>query len=63
MCAQIGSHRRDLVDVVGIDGHEVRTAGNGAEALAQIEKFQPHAAFVEIGMPVLNGYEVAQAVR
>jgi CheY-like chemotaxis protein len=46
-----------------MDGHEVRTADNGADAFDLAGTFRPHMAFVDIGMPQLNGYEVAQLVR
>jgi PAS domain S-box-containing protein len=44
-------------------GHKVRTANDGAAALAIAEEFEPHVAFIDIGMPVLNGYEVAELLR
>ena len=46
-----------------MSGHEVRTAEDGEAALAVTEQFLPHAAFIDIGMPRLNGYEVAKRVR
>jgi PAS domain S-box-containing protein len=44
-------------------GHEVRTAGNGEEALAVAEQFRPEVALLDIGMPQLSGYEVAERLR
>ncbi|MFO0968258.1 MAG: response regulator [Gemmataceae bacterium] len=44
-------------------GHEVRTATDGAAALQLAPAFQPHVALVDIGMPRLNGYEVARRLR
>jgi CheY-like chemotaxis protein len=44
-------------------GHEVRTAGNGEEALAVAEAFRPEVALLDIGMPQLSGYEVAGRLR
>jgi len=44
-------------------GHEVRTAGNGEEALAVAEAFRPEVALLDIGMPLLSGYEVAARLR
>jgi CheY-like chemotaxis protein len=44
-------------------GHEVRTARNGREALAEIESFEPDVALLDIGMPLLNGYDVARQLR
>ena len=44
-------------------GHEVRTASNGEEALALAGEFHPEVALLDIGMPQLSGYEVAQRLR
>ena len=44
-------------------GHEVRTASNGEEALAVAEQFRPEVALLDIGMPQLSGYEVAERLR
>jgi len=43
--------------------HEVRTAYDGAEALAAALEFRPHAVFLDIGMPRLNGHEVCRRLR
>lgn len=45
------------------DGHEVWKAANGAEAFELAEKCQPHLALLDIGMPVLDGYEAARRIR
>jgi CheY-like chemotaxis protein len=44
-------------------GHEVKTAYDGAQALAAAEKWQPDVVLLDIGMPKLNGYEVARQIR
>lgn len=44
-------------------GHEVDVAYGGAEALRKADAFVPDAMLVDIGMPIMNGYAVAQAVR
>jgi CheY-like chemotaxis protein len=44
-------------------GHEVRIAHDGAAALEALREFRPDVAFLDIGMPQLSGYEVAEAVR
>jgi CheY-like chemotaxis protein len=46
-----------------LNGHDVRVAADGAEAVAIAQVFRPHIAFVDIGMPRLDGYEVAGRVR
>ncbi|HEY7642795.1 MAG TPA: response regulator [Steroidobacteraceae bacterium] len=45
------------------DGHEVWKAANGAEAFELAEKCKPHLALLDIGMPVLDGYEAARRIR
>jgi signal transduction histidine kinase/ActR/RegA family two-component response regulator len=44
-------------------GHEVRVAHDGLAALTLAREFRPHVAFLDIGMPGINGYEVAGAIR
>ena len=44
-------------------GFEIATAENGREALEQFSEFKPDVAVVDIGLPELNGYEVARAIR
>lgn len=49
--------------LLSFSGHEVKIAHDGAQALEAVRSFRPDVAFLDIGMPVLTGYEVAQAVR
>lgn len=44
-------------------GHRVKTAADGLEAVAIVETFQPHVVFLDIGLPKVNGYEVAARIR
>ena len=44
-------------------GHEVRTAIDGASALAVADEFRPELVLLDIGMPVVNGFEVASRLR
>jgi len=44
-------------------GHEVRIAYNGPDALALAAEFRPDAALLDIGLPGMNGYEVAKRLR
>jgi PAS domain S-box-containing protein len=52
-----------IKELLEINGHEVRMARNGVEALHAVSQFQPDLVLLDIGMPVMNGYEVAKAVR
>jgi len=44
-------------------GHVVRLAHDGEEALRAARDFQPDIAFLDIGLPKLDGYELARAIR
>jgi CheY-like chemotaxis protein len=46
-----------------IAGHEVTVADDGPSAVAAAAKVNPDIAFVDIGLPGFNGYEVARQVR
>lgn len=49
--------------ILGLSGHTMRTAHDGAEALVQAEDFQPEVVLLDIGLPLLDGYEVARRLR
>jgi PAS domain S-box-containing protein len=44
-------------------GNEIRTAYDGVEAVRCAEAFEPDIVFLDIGLPKMSGYEVAQALR
>lgn len=52
-----------LAMLLGLDGHEVIVANDGATALAIFTEFRPEFALLDIGMPGLDGYEVARRMR
>lgn len=49
--------------ILEASGHATRIAHDGIAALAAARQFMPQAAFLDIGMPGLNGYETASAMR
>jgi DNA-binding response OmpR family regulator len=51
---------RDLLEEAG---HHVDVAADGLTGATLITNLAPHCAFVDIGLPVLDGYEVARKVR
>ncbi|MDB5748711.1 MAG: hybrid sensor histidine kinase/response regulator [Massilia sp.] len=52
-----------MSDVMAMLGHECSVAYDGAQALAVAKASRPDAIFLDIGMPFLNGYETALAIR
>ena len=52
-----------LAMLLRLTGHQVFVAETGTEALALIERERPEIALVDIGMPELDGYQIARAVR
>ena len=52
-----------LALALGDAGHDVRVAHDGRAALDLAGSFHPDAAFLDIGMPEVNGYEVARRIR
>ncbi|MEM9537995.1 MAG: response regulator [Cyanobacteria bacterium P01_E01_bin.42] len=44
-------------------GFEVREASNGREAIAQWQAWTPHLIFMDMRMPVMNGYEATQQIK
>jgi signal transduction histidine kinase/CheY-like chemotaxis protein len=54
---------RSLENVLQGAGHEVRTALDGEHALELAEQYRPHALFLDIGMPDMNGYEICRRIR
>jgi signal transduction histidine kinase len=45
------------------NGHQVVTAHDGRAALELAEQFRPEVLLLDIGMPYMDGYEVAQRIR
>jgi signal transduction histidine kinase len=52
-----------LATLLQLSGHEVYTATNGGTALQSAEHHLPEVALLDIGMPMLDGYEVAKRIR
>ena len=52
-----------LANLLSLDGHEVRTAADGFLALEAAPEFRPEVAVLDIGMPGMDGYELARRIR
>ncbi|MBI5500704.1 MAG: response regulator [Deltaproteobacteria bacterium] len=52
-----------LRDALAIVGHEVEIAFDGPGGIAKARSFRPDAVLCDIGLPGMDGYEVARAMR
>lgn len=59
----IDDAREMFAALLALRGYEVHQAIDGAEGLALIERIKPDAAIIDIGLPKLNGHQVARRVR
>jgi signal transduction histidine kinase/ActR/RegA family two-component response regulator len=54
---------QSLAMLLRLRGHDVQTAFGGSEALLAAKNNEPDLVFLDIGMPVMDGYEVARRLR
>ncbi len=52
-----------LASALELFGYETRKANEAATALQIVGDFRPHVALLDIGLPKMNGYELAKALR
>ena len=55
--------REMLAAMLGLLGHEVHTARDGASGVDLAVKTKPDLALIDIGLPGIDGYEVARQIR
>lgn len=55
--------RDTLRMLLEIDNHDVATAANGRDGIAKFESFLPQLVLIDIGLPEMDGYDVARAIR
>src|SRR5262249_54656333 len=55
--------RETLRTMLEIWGHQVEVAADGQQGVEQALALRPEVALVDIGLPLLDGYEVARRVR
>jgi CheY-like chemotaxis protein len=55
--------RQTLAATLRRRGFEVAEAADGRTALDALQKFPADVAIVDLGLPVMNGYQVARAIR
>lgn len=56
-------NRNMLTSLLELEGVEVHAAATGLAGLELIERVRPDAAIVDIGLPEMDGYEVARRIR
>lgn len=49
--------------LIKVGGHEVQTAADGPTLLANIRTFRPQVVFLDIGLPGMDGHQVAREIR
>ena len=58
---------KDITETMGLLfetlGHETKVAADGQQAVDVAPAFEPEIVFMDLDMPVLNGYEAARAIR
>ena len=52
-----------IATLLSIDGHDVEVAHDGIAAVEAVGNFAPEVVLLDIGLPVMNGYDVARAIR
>lgn len=52
-----------LAVLLGLQGHETRVALSGHEALQHAQAFRPDIALLDLGLPTMDGYELATRLR
>src|SRR5262249_5720883 len=54
---------KSLAELLRLAGHDVRLAHDGSAALELAQAFRPEAIVLDIGLPGMDGYEVARQLR
>ena len=49
--------------MLAIAGHTVRCARDGAQAISEAQSFAPEVVLLDVGLPELDGYQVARRLR
>jgi PAS domain S-box-containing protein len=55
--------RESLAGLLKILGHDVRVAADGASGVAVASEYKPNVVLLDIGLPDMDGYEVAKRIR
>jgi len=56
-------HRVVLERLLRREGYDVATAGDGQQALEELDRCRPHLVLLDIQMPRLDGYQVCRRIK
>lgn len=63
----VADDNQDIADIIAelleLDGHQVRIAYDGLQALDAFQSYHPDVVISDIGMPGLTGHQLARAIR
>ncbi len=54
---------RLMAEILSHQGYSFETAANGLEAISKIKEFSPDLIFMDIMMPVMDGYECCRRIK
>lgn len=55
--------RTTIADILGLEGYQVETAGNGLEALEFVSRMRPSVVVLDMRMPVMDGWAFARELK
>jgi CheY-like chemotaxis protein len=55
--------REMLLAMLGMDGHEAHATPNGRDGIDAALRLRPDVALIDVGLPEVDGYQVARALR
>ena len=56
-------HADSLAMLLSIDGHDVHCAHDGPEALSAAERLRPEVVLLDLGLPLVDGFETCRSIR
>src|SRR5262249_40515386 len=56
-------HADSLAMLLSIDGHDVHCAHDGVEALTAAERLRPEVVLLDLGLPIVDGFETCRRIR
>ena len=63
MVDDLAASAETLMTLLEMEGFQVRVANEGQEALRIAREFKPNVVLLDIGLPGMNGFEVANGLR